>query len=529
MTIRWKIAAAGLTFAVTCAGLLGTNSLGPLPAAAQEKAATVTRKQLTADDDGRKPTPIYYGSAACSNKGCHGGEPPKKWVKGLDLITRGNEAVTFSEHDKHAYAYTALTTERGKRMAKVLDYDVTDPKGKGAACLACHATYIKDESQRKAADELHFSVEEGVSCVACHGAFEDWVGAHATMVTARHFRKLTPEQKEAQYGLANLRNPVRQAELCVSCHVGNLKEGKFVTHEMYAAGHPPLPGFEIGTFSDQEPRHWEYLREKKPALQKELGLRAGELEQTELVIIGSLVSLRDTMRLLVAQAAEAQETKDPDKRTLDLANFDCWSCHHGIRTPSWRQERGYGDLKPGTVPWRSWPAELVPTALDHLAQADKKLDVAALRKQYDEKVAALKKGFDAKVYGDPARIEKAAKDLQTWTDSLIGRVRAAYPTADSAKVVLTKMPPYYQARGNDYDSARQAAWAFGTIYDEVYGPKGNLKVREAQARLNEVLKLTLPKGRGGIERELDESLKAIKEYDPKNYRPLMKDLGAALK
>ena len=32
--------------------------------------------------------------------------------------------------------------------------------------------------------------------------------------------------------------------MCLSCHLGNAREGRVVTHEMYAAGHPPLPGFE---------------------------------------------------------------------------------------------------------------------------------------------------------------------------------------------------------------------------------------------------------------------------------------------
>ena len=34
-----------------------------------------------------------------------------------------------------------------------------------------------------------------------------------------------------------------------------------VTHEMYAAGHPPLPGFEIATFCSQMPPHWESAAE----------------------------------------------------------------------------------------------------------------------------------------------------------------------------------------------------------------------------------------------------------------------------
>jgi len=530
MTIRWKLAAAGLTFAVTCAGLFGTKALGPLPVGAHEIAADDEERSLALNESKSGPTPIYYGTAACSNKGCHGGEPPTKWVKGLDLITRGNEAVIYSTYDKHADAWKVLDqnnkdNKRAIQMSKLLGYDVSKEK----ACLACHATVIHDKSLQKASDELHFSVSEGVSCVTCHGAYEEWVGMHATMVGARHFRRLTPQEKEKHFGMANLRDPVRQAELCVSCHVGNVEQGKFVTHEMYAAGHPPLPGFEIATFAEQSPRHWQYLREKSPALQKELGLRQGELEQTQLIVIGTLVSLRDSMKLLVKQAADAKAASEPDKKTLDFSNFDCWACHHGIRTPSWRQKRGYGEYTPGRVPWRSWPSELTPAVIEHVALVDSKVDVAAVRKEYDEKLHALKKAFDAKVYGNPAQIEKAAKGLQTWAEGMLAKAKATYPTAESARSLLGKLPPLYAKRGNDYDSAREVAWAFGTIYDEVHGLRGgDLKVRQALGKLDKGLKLRLPQGRGGVERDLESSLDAIKTYDPdETFRPLLLELGSA--
>ena len=35
-------------------------------------------------------------------------------------------------------------------------------------------------------------------------------------------------------------------------------------HEWYAAGHPPLPSFELATFESQMPAHWKSLREKGP-------------------------------------------------------------------------------------------------------------------------------------------------------------------------------------------------------------------------------------------------------------------------
>ncbi len=34
-----------------------------------------------------------------------------------------------------------------------------------------------------------------------------------------------------------------------------------MTHEMYAAGHPPLPSVELQTFCEEMPQHWQTPRE----------------------------------------------------------------------------------------------------------------------------------------------------------------------------------------------------------------------------------------------------------------------------
>src|SRR5262245_38031185 len=193
MSIRRKLAAAGLTLVVTCAGLLGNSLLGALPATPRQEKDVMTALQR---DDKEGPTKIYYGTAACTNKGCHGGDPLQKWVVGRDLITRNTEANVYSMHDKHGDAFKVLKGKRGQQMAKILGYDVTKAK----ACLTCHSTYVEDPSLLQASKELYFDPEEGVTCVTCHGAYSEWIGAHAVLVTARKFRQLTPEQKEKFYG-----------------------------------------------------------------------------------------------------------------------------------------------------------------------------------------------------------------------------------------------------------------------------------------------------------------------------------------
>src|SRR5262249_36585052 len=151
------------------------------------------------------------------------------------------------------------------------------------------------------------------------------------------WRGQSRKAKESKYGMTDLWDPIRRTEVCASCHVGNAKEGKVVTHEMYAAGHPPLPSFEIATFGDGMPRHWQLLAQKSKTAQELLQYDPRELEQTKLVLISGIQCFRDSMRLLAAQAKKSAE----EKQGIDLAQLDCAACHHDLIRPSWRQERGY--------------------------------------------------------------------------------------------------------------------------------------------------------------------------------------------
>jgi hypothetical protein len=49
---------------------------------------------------------------------------------------------------------------------------------------------------------------------------------------------------------------------CVPRACKDVAQEKFVKHEWYAAGHPPLPGFDLASFEAQMPMHWRPLREK---------------------------------------------------------------------------------------------------------------------------------------------------------------------------------------------------------------------------------------------------------------------------
>jgi mono/diheme cytochrome c family protein len=126
------------------------------------------------------------------------------------------------------------------------------------ACLRCHATWPKSNDPDHA-HQAPVALELGVTCQACHGPGRRWEEAHRF---DQVWRVITPEAK-ASLGFYDVRSPVKKAQLCASCHVGDLEQGKFVTHEWYAGGHPPLPSFELANFQRQMPVHWKPLAEKK--------------------------------------------------------------------------------------------------------------------------------------------------------------------------------------------------------------------------------------------------------------------------
>src|SRR6185312_3755798 len=152
---------------------------------------------------------------------------------------------------------------RARRMGELLGYK--EEVQKKEECLSCHGVVIRDPKLK----DRSFDPNEGVNCVLCHGPFKEWVSKHSVFTEREEWRQLSRREKQEKFGLTDLWTPSKRTALCASCHIGDLKPNepaKFVTHEMYAAGHPPLPSFEAATFSDQMPRHWDYLQQKRKTL-----------------------------------------------------------------------------------------------------------------------------------------------------------------------------------------------------------------------------------------------------------------------
>ena len=459
--------------------------------------------------------PFYFGVKSCD--GCHV-TPPAYEKK--PLVCECDEYTTWTTHDKHKDAYNVLKGPRGKRMGELLKKNVTQPE---AGCLYCHGIVTSKEYEHET-----FAISDGVSCVVCHGAHREWVSEHKDDLKRKEWRDLNRKQKKDRFGMKDLWDPVVRTQVCVSCHVGNAVEGWFVTHEMYAAGHPPLPGIELATFSQQMPKHWRYIDEKPEPVQKLLKFapKSQKFERTKLVVVSSVITLTETLRLLAAQAKQCGNAKEGNDQALDFAYFDCYACHHDLKTPSWRQERGYRG-KPGRPQMRPWPTALARICLLEIPEHEE------MRKKLEEGLQQLYGAFGERPLGNCPKIAAIAEGL-------------AKSLADTGKKLAEEATPRYEARAPglvrrllaikdipdkeipDYDSARQIAWAIEIILQEWDVKKAkDAQVQQVLATLKKDLKLGLPKERS-IEGELGDSLKRINDYNPDEFRQALKKLAALL-
>ena len=103
------------------------------------------------------------------------------------------EYPVWRDKDRHAIAYEVLLKPRGRAIAKQLNIDLAAP---GNACVRCHGISIP-----KGVEPLQFVAErDGVTCVACHGAFQEWIQEHQ-FPNNKKWRGPTRGQKEKLKGM----------------------------------------------------------------------------------------------------------------------------------------------------------------------------------------------------------------------------------------------------------------------------------------------------------------------------------------
>ena len=509
-----KTSARGTLGAIGVSCLVALN--GAVSVRGEDRQATADRDRTPAS---AKLTPYIYGARQCAS--CHDQQTPPGRLSPAEikgLICQMTEFPIYDTKDKHKLAYIALTGDRGKEMSRLLGYEVKTKE----ACLNCHSTADRDKGT-----QLYSREAEGITCVACHGTVAEWVEIHQRTGDST-WQKLDRKTKEDRYGMNDLWDPVRRAETCASCHIGNYAQRKVVTHAMYAAGHPPLPSFEAATFSDAQPRHWQSLAEKSSKQKSRPDQTAGtrNLEQSKLVLVGGLVALRESMKLLAEQAAPGKRPDTTGVNWPDYARYDCASCHHDLRADngaSWRQLRRRGG-QPGRPAAPQWPLVLANLAIDSLGAHENETPNA----DFQSALGTFQQELIAQPFGG-ADTARAAAHVAQSTDALIGNLNRAGVDADGARKILLKLCKIATETIPDYDSARQIAWAFQVIYRESVPARDPL-IEQALADLERELPLTLPpaKIQGPIVPALPDRFKQITNFDPVPFpESIYEDPGAS--
>ena len=256
--------------------------------------------------------------------------------------------------------------------------------------------------------------------------------------------------------MRNLTPVKEQAQLCFECHVGNMDKGMFVTHDMYAAGHPPLPAVELRTFIEEMPRHWETPREwahnhLEPAdaarshLKYNYGLdvdadTAKSLPwDAQAIAVGALVAEQQSLQLLIQ--AESSD------RWGDYALYDCTACHHELQLDSRRQKlRALG--RPGRPRLTEWshPGAIAVTA--SLGNSD-------FKTAFDQLDAAVKR----RAFGDRKTVRQACQTMLKQISLTLEQLSIDRLPTDYNSKLLLRICETSPESLLDYQTARWVNWS----------------------------------------------------------------------
>jgi hypothetical protein len=224
---------------------------------------------------------------------------------------------------------------------------------------------------------------------------------------------------------------------------------------MYAAGHPPLVGFEIETFADKMPRHWRYSRELASPDEVDAD---PPFVRTRNVLIGSVVSLRMAVELAMADATSPADSN----RWPELARMDCFACHHELLEPGWRQFRpvsttlGRPQLAVSCIPLVAVAAEL--------EKSDSRDDFSTV-------LARLREPFAEDAFGDRAKLASQGAVVVAWCRALENSLEKMDFGPDNgpsaARFALRALAKHGKDELYDFDTARQVYGAWLVVYDEL--------------------------------------------------------------
>lgn len=523
-----------------------------------------------AAQDKHAPARTYLGATECVK--CHfSGLPKAEDANSAALEVLGftglvndswvllDELKTWANQDKHAQAFTSLLNERSQRMGKLLGVEEIH---RDKRCLACHTGYpllaMGGDAHLMPAELVkNLKVSQGVSCEGCHAPSGDtataenktagWYMPHAQKDP---WRFLSEKDKQDKFGFASIRSASARSRMCLSCHLGNAAEGKIVTHEMYAAGHPPLPGFELASFAAQMPKHWRDFDKKADGVRSEFleknaddsygrsTFKPDNLHETNSVLIAALVSFSENVRLTASLADEQSKPPVAKPDWPELAQFECFACHHDLKDRSWRQRRTLRGA-PGRPLLRAWPIALTTLAVKQ-AGAD--------AKQFEALWQPVEKLLNEQPFGRRERWNEAAQPLTKWLDELAASLERKSLPRDAGLPLLREIAAVAESDLWDYDSARQLVWAAQVLRRELVSDRSDEVLRKRVAAIEadlidieKLFVLNLIEGRSAQQKlpgstksrevkevDLEKTLPPIADYDAIAFRDKFQKLATKL-
>jgi hypothetical protein len=364
--------------------------------------------------ESQSPPAKLLGAGSCASSSCHN----RGDVHGI----AGREyAIAIT--DPHDGAYAVLLKDNSKKIEQRLhglpDWRTAHPE-RDVLCLKCHVHPEIDHRDSHVADGVRqFRFEDGVSCEACHGAAERWLDVHHRA----EWKSLSPEEKKREFGMLDVRSVKERAQSCVACHVG--APGMDVNHDLIAAGHPRL-AFEFSGYHRMMKHHWD------DALDLVLS-RGGRPDfETQAWAVGQLTTLKASLELLRSRAMKMPWP--------ELAEFDCYACHHDLQNPGTKQDLTFPGRKAGQIMCNPWPFANALLAYSLLGGDD----VAS----FENRVAIIKANVGVKT-PPPDVMQREIPALFKQIDAVLGR------EPNGVMPIRASMAALVKARPQTWDAAAQ--------------------------------------------------------------------------
>ncbi|MCY3005474.1 MAG: hypothetical protein NTV29_05790 [Planctomycetota bacterium] len=447
------------------------------------------------DADRTNPSTVQPYDKACVT--CHDNLDPQAQHQWIGL----HQASTFfgfdpekktyvqDQRDIHARALSKVfedgdkngpLTKAFEEILRVLEIQ-KDSEPFRSQCLTCHAGLRPDAdhianpgrtwAQFQAEDEP--IARESIGCEACHGQGKGYLVDHiySGWLTSSTSFKLGK-------GFYDLENSAIAARVCLSCHLGSPEESKVITHEMYAAGHPPLPPVDLAKFLDETcSKHWTTLSEKSNKLSTLKSPIDLQLENARVAYLRNHLSTDspDLNQTIQVQFRKTQQSRigqmtanlihhdlllnqaQSDTNWGDYALYDCAGCHQTL----YKKIRGSVG-SPGRVPGR--PLGLLWTK-SMLSSSEESQLAPLLPLQ-----GLIDQELNAKPFGDRSRIQAAidgfASERANAKLQLIDLASQPFDQASAEQWLRGFLQQRRSMLGNQW-VAKQTFWTLEMFFDDL--------------------------------------------------------------